>query len=117
MGKTYRERPRNIPFLAWLKTKSCACCGQRKGIEAAHIGTTESAKQKAFGQKFPDWESIPLCILDHKEGKRSIHKMGATNFFEYWGMDRDGIIALYQQKYREETGLEPIVTKEEAVCS
>lgn len=103
----YARRKRNIPYMLWIKTHPCICCGSRRMIEAAHVG------DRAFGQKCPDDETVPLCIEDHTQGKRSHHKMGRS-FWVFWCIDRDKLIADFKEKYRREYG--ETETKENSEC-
>jgi hypothetical protein len=65
---SYRRRPRDLPYLRWLKTRSCIvghafgdpCAGV---VEAAH----REVGGRAMGQKTPDGDALPICVRHHRE--------------------------------------------------
>jgi hypothetical protein len=60
----YRRRARDLPYMAWVRTLSCAaygigpCSGR---IEADHAG------RRALSQKADDRTCIPLCTQHHRQ--------------------------------------------------
>lgn len=95
-------------YLAWIRTLPCICCQllarigssrlkQESHTEAAHTGP------RGLSQKTDDRTAIPLCgVRHHREGKRSHHRMG-RKFFDYWGLDRDVLVASLNKRYDEQT--------------
>ena len=72
-SRTNKKRPRNLPYMLWIKTLPCAVCG-RTGSEAAHTGP------RGLGQKSPDESCIPLCPEHHRTGGDAIHVLGPRTF-------------------------------------
>ncbi len=68
-----KKRPRNIPYMLWIKTLPCAVC-RRMGSEAAHTGP------RGLGQKSPDEQCIPLCPDHHRHRKDALDVAGPRNF-------------------------------------
>lgn len=79
--------------MGWIRSLPCSVCGTTFWVEAAHVG------DKAFGHKCPDEETIPLCVMCHREGKFSHHKMGRY-FFEHHGIDKAALIERLQNAWR-----------------
>jgi hypothetical protein len=65
---------RNIRYLAFVRSFSCAVCESTRQIEAAHTGP------HGLGQKSSDLSTIPLCLECHIMGKFSLHKLGPVKF-------------------------------------
>ena len=106
-------------YKAWIRSLCCVVCwlagsgeweefvaepwmvygralGQVSDTEAAHVGP------RGLGQKCSDFETIPLCGHEHhREGRYSHHRM-QKRFWDYHGIDRDGLIAQLQARYAEE---------------
>jgi len=71
----YARRPRDLDYLAWVRTLPCCApgmfaCGWR--AEAHHAGA------RGLGQKAGDHTAIPLCRIDHD------HLHNATGTFAGW---------------------------------
>ena len=129
IGKASKKDPK---YLAFIRTLPCCICYsqffqwgidkpegevlesiasnpmfwktvQRSRTEAAHIGFSDSKRGRS--QKHPDDECLPLCGIEHhREGKFSIHRMGADAFFPHYGLfadDRDLAIEFMQRLYEE----------------
>lgn len=70
-------------WLGWIAEKPCIGCGQ-SWVEIAHIGLLFSNKT---GGRLPrrvganKWAVIPLCVKCHRDGPRSIHNIGETQWF------------------------------------
>ena len=86
-SKKNRKRPRNIPYMLWIKTLPCAVCG-RNGAEAAHTG------RRGLGQKAPDEQCIPLCPDHHRHRRDALDVAGPRRFQEIHGID---IMALVER--------------------
>lgn len=82
-----------LNFAGWLGRSRV----QATPTEAAHVG------DRGLSQKCPDRETIPLCAQHHREGKDSAHRLG-RNFWKHWGLDRDTLIEVLQQKYTAQAG-------------
>jgi len=72
-SKKNKKRPRNIPYMLWIKTLPCAVCGWM-GSEAAHTGP------RGLGQKSPDEQCIPLCPDHHRHRKDALDVAGPRRF-------------------------------------
>ena len=93
---SYSERPRNFPFLGWVKQQRCCVavdlgsdiyCWRGGCVEADHAGL-----EIGLGMKCADEEVIPMCPTHHR------HKTDGTGYFADWGAERvrawlDGHIA------------------------
>lgn len=79
-SKTNRKRPRNFPYMMWVKTLPCAVCG-RRGSEACHTGP------RGLGQKSPDEQCIPLCPDHHRHRRDALDVAGPRNFEAIHGID------------------------------
>lgn len=98
---------RDPKYLEWIHTLECIIpeCTSRNlhkwadvsgsRIEAAHIG------MRGLSQKCPDREAMPICAFHHREGPQALHRLG-KKFWEFWGIDRDDLIAELNKKYDEE---------------
>lgn len=101
-GPPRRGRKLDEPYLRWLRSLSCVVCGLRKGrsswphVEAAHVGP------RGLGIKCHDREALPLCVWHHTAGPESAHVL-QRKFWQHWGLDRFGLIAEYNERYRQET--------------
>lgn len=92
-----RRRVRNVAYLCWLKEQPCAIC-QRVPSDAAHVGP------RAYAQKCPDHQAIPLChSLHHQEGPESHHVLG-KRFWDHHGIDKFALISHYNAAYHVATG-------------
>jgi len=65
---------RSRHYLAWIRTKPCAYCGRRYGIQAAHQGLGEGI----MGGKVSDLRCVPLCHDCH----RAEHAQGHDTFWQ-----------------------------------
>jgi len=88
----YARRKRDLLYMAWIRTLPCICCGSRLFVEAAHVG------DRAFGQKCPDTETLPLCRKHHRLGPQSHHHLG-KRFWLVWNLNRDHLIARLNANY------------------
>lgn len=91
---------RDKKYLEWVRTLRCHCCvadwlQQVKRTEAAHVGL------RGLSQKCSDRETIPLCARHHREGNLSAHTL-QREFWKYWKLDRDTLVAGLNQKYEEQ---------------
>ena len=77
---------RNPKYLAWIRTQACVVCGARRGVEAAHTGP------HGLGQKAPDTSAIPLCVVHHRTGNDSYHRLGPRKFSEKHNLDIPAIV-------------------------
>lgn len=83
-------------YKAWIRKQPCICCGTRRYVEAAHVGT------RGLGMKCSDYETIPLCSWHHVQGPEAHHVLG-KRFFEYWKIDRFKLIAGFNRRFEKET--------------
>lgn len=88
----YARRKRDLAYMAWIRSLACVCCGTRSYVEAAHVGP------KAFGQKCPDRQTLPLCRTHHRIGRDSVHVLG-RKFWTIWNLDRDQLIRELNDAY------------------
>lgn len=68
---------------------------QKSPTEVAHVGL------RGLGQKCSDLETLPLCTEHHRTGEKAHHVLG-KNFWAEHGLDRDQLIASFQEKYKME---------------
>lgn len=101
--KAPRHDPRRDPaYLAWIRTLPCVICFAWKlpsrrydgKVEAAHVG------ERGLGQKCPDQEALPLCILHHRTGEHAHHVLG-KKFWQFWKLSRHELVAEFQKQYAE----------------
>lgn len=90
-----RKPARDQKYLAWLRECWCAI-GEKNGsencsrvIEAAHVGP----------------RGLRLCIHHHRTGAESHHQM-QRRFWGFHCIDRDALIAEYNQRYENEAELQ-----------
>ncbi len=102
-GKPRRGRLQDSDYLEWIREQPCVLC--RKYDTQKQMGITEAAHvgERGLGQKCSDRETIPLCGYDHREGSNSHHKLG-KQFWKVHGLDRNKLIAKYQEAYAAESG-------------
>lgn len=99
---TKKKIGKDPEYLAFLHTLPCVVC-EKMGVkqtyrtEAAHVG------DRGMSQKCPDKEAIPLCLVHHREGPQSQHVLGKL-FWDFHGIDRDGLILSLKQRYFPEDG-------------
>lgn len=108
-------------FLAWLRTKPCACgCGRSAPSEAAHLRSAalEYGKSHTGMQEKPsDFWAVPLAALCH----RLQHHVGETKFWTERGINPfDLAIRLYREYggrggrvKRKRTTIKPRLPKEQ----
>jgi hypothetical protein len=108
---TRNKTGRDPDYLAFIRRQPCICCERpdqhtrplftrlrrymnvnRLLTEAAHVG------MRGMGQKASDREAIPLCSEHHRTGPDSHHVLG-RKFWSRWGLDRNELIANYQEAY------------------
>ena len=92
-SKKNRKRPRNIPYMLWIKTLPCGICG-RNGAEAAHTG------RRGLGQKAPDEQCIPLCPDHHRHCRDALDVAGPRRFQEIHGIDIEQLIVRLQNAWK-----------------
>lgn len=92
-SKTNRKRPRNIPYMLWIKTLPCAVCG-RNGAEAAHTG------RRGLGQKAPDEQCIPLCPDHHRHRRDALDVAGPRRFQKIHGIDIKALVVRLQAVWK-----------------
>ena len=117
------KRPKRDPeaaaFKAWVRSLCCIVCwlagsGEWEEFVAephfvygrADVQTSDTEAHHAgdhgYGRKASDWTCIPLCGFEHhREGKDAAHVLG-KRFWKTHGIDRDGLIAALQARFREE---------------
>jgi hypothetical protein len=83
-------------YRAFIRTLPCVCCGSRRYIECAHVGS------RGLGQKCSDYETLPLCPAHHVQGPESHHALG-KRFWVVWGLDRHALIARFNQEFENRT--------------
>jgi hypothetical protein len=88
----YANRPRDRAYMSWIATLPCAVCGVQP-VDVAHVG------DRAFGQKCPDRQTIPLCRAHHLEGPAAAHVLG-KKFWQHHGLNRDEHLASLERAYR-----------------
>ena len=88
-----KKRPRNIPYMLWVKTLPCAVCG-RNGAEAAHTG------RRGLGQKAPDEQCIPLCPRHHRDYPDALDIAGPRRFQEMHGIDIAALVVRLQGAWK-----------------
>jgi len=67
-GSAYSRRERDRDYMAWIKTHPCLICKKRRNVEAAHVNN------EGLSRKCSDRRTLPICIMDHREGKHSLDK-------------------------------------------
>lgn len=73
----------------WISSKPCLGC-RAWPVEVAHVSLLFSNKT---GQRLPRrsgpnrWAVLPLCVDCHREGARSIHKIGERKWMEEHDID------------------------------
>jgi hypothetical protein len=92
-SKTNKKRPRNIPYMLWIKTLPCAVCG-RNNSEAAHTG------RRGLGKKAPDEQCIPLCPDHHRNRLDALDVAGSRRFVEIHGIDIAALVLRLQGAWR-----------------
>lgn len=92
-SKTNRKRPRNFPYMLWIKTLPCAVCG-RNNSEACHTG------RRGLGQKAPDEQCIPLCPDHHRHQRDALDVAGPRRFQEMHGIDIQQLVARLQNAWQ-----------------
>lgn len=100
-----RAKPRRGPvkdpkYLDWIRSQPCCVCNRlypwlALPSEAAHVG------RRGLGQKCDDREALPICTRHHRTGAFSVHVLG-KGFWTHYGLDRDKLIAEYQERYDAE---------------
>jgi hypothetical protein len=112
-AKPRRGRVTDPKYLAWIRTLPCVVCNvladnsdfswriwsrlvynrlQRSPTEAAHSGP------HGLGQKADDRQALPLCMMCHREGPNSYHRL-SRRFFAFHGLDRDMIVQELNSRY------------------
>jgi hypothetical protein len=97
--KPRRGPERDRKYLAFIRSFPCLLCArlvitQHTLTEAAHTGP------HGMSQKAPDDRALPLCGYHHREGVNSLHRLG-TAFWKEAGLDREKLVAYYQQLYKK----------------
>jgi hypothetical protein len=81
---------RNEQYKRFVRQFPCVCCGERRGIEAAHFGP------HGIAQKSSDYSVLPLCREHHRTGKHAYHKMRPTDFATVHGIDVETLQGYFQ---------------------
>ncbi len=104
-GKPRRGRIIDEDYKAFIAAQRCCICALYNHGDQAQLTPTEVAHVgvRGLGQKCSDRETIPLCAYDHREGSNSHHVLGKA-FWAHHGLDRDKLIAKYQEAYAAESG-------------
>ncbi len=96
-------------YLAFIRSQWCAVCEldkaelvrsgfpvdllhQRTETEAAHVG------ERGLGQKSTDRDTIPLCVLHHREGPESHHVLG-KNFWKHHKLNKLVLLSELQKEF------------------
>jgi hypothetical protein len=108
-SKTNRKRPRNFPYMLWIKTLPCAVCG-RNNSEAAHTGP------RGLGQKAPDEQCIPLCPDHHRHRRDALDVAGPRRFQEIHGIDIKALVVRLQAAWQLLQDNPPITAMNPAVA-
>lgn len=92
---SFMKRPKRVrwecaPYLKWVKTQACECCGQTADDPHHLIGHG----QGGMGTKAHDAFSIPLCRLHHTE----LHN-DPVKFEQQYGSQTDMIIKVQDRAY------------------
>ena len=100
-----QPRMEDAAHLAALRRLPCVCCGETRGIEAAHIRltSTEWAQRVGIrtgaggGEKPADCWALPMCADHHRIGPEAEHKIGTKEFWRRRQRDPHAIAwALYE---------------------
>jgi hypothetical protein len=83
---------RNPGYLQWIRTLPCSVCRTTRAIEAAHTGP------HGLSQKSSDLCAIPLCVMHHRTGDDSYHKLGPRKFAEVHHLNIRAIVARLSAK-------------------
>ena len=81
--------PKQARYLAWLHTLPCCRCGSAGPIEAHHEWAVGG---RAYGQKEPDHQAVPLCRPCHERRTRGC---GRENFWGLGWEPGNALIALF----------------------
>jgi hypothetical protein len=92
-SRTNKKRPRNFPYMLWIKTLPCAVCGWT-GSEAAHTGP------RGLGQKSLDEQCIPLCPDHHRHNRDALDVAGPRRFEELHSIDIETLVKRLQQVWQ-----------------
>ena len=100
---TRHHEGRDRAYLEFIHSLPCAAakdsgpwsCGGR--IEAHHAG------DHGFSQKADDRTAIPLCQIHYLTGPHALHRLG-KGFWEFHGIDKDGLISDLNRAYKESNG-------------
>jgi hypothetical protein len=99
----YSQRPRDLPYMFWVKTQPCCVCEKLRLLNFGSI-YAHHAGAHGLSQKSPDRTCIPLCWRHHDRGSsQSIHSLGKL-FWAVYGLDRAALIQEYNERYELETG-------------
>ena len=102
--KTYRKRPRDFTYLAWITTQQCVACESMRLPQFTKT-YAHHAGQRGIGQKAGDRTAIPLCWRHHDRScSTSIHTLGKL-FWGRFGLDRAEVIEDLNARYDSEMGM------------
>ncbi len=95
--KARRGRLIDEAYKSWIREQPCCICyarsqDQKTHTESAHVG------DRGLGQKCSDRETLPICEFHHTAGSFAHHKLG-VHFWTFHSLDRDKLIAKYQEAY------------------
>lgn len=88
VGKHKRPRNESKDHLAFIRTLSCAVCGSKAKIQAAHIrarSTQFKKRQAGMSEKPDDKWTVPLCEAHHLSGDDAQHK---GNEIRWWAIQK-----------------------------
>ena len=101
--RSYTKRPRDFAYMFWIRELQCAVCEKRHIL---NFGTVYAhhAGPHGLSQRSPDRTCIPLCWRHHdRASSASIHSLG-KRFWAVYGLDRNRLIAEYNERYELEYG-------------
>jgi hypothetical protein len=99
----YSRRPRDFPYLCWIKAQQCVACEALRIISFGRI-YAHHAGQRGLSQKAEDRTAIPLCWRHHdRKSPDSVHTLGKM-FWVRYGLDRAAVIADLNERYANEAG-------------
>lgn len=96
-----QDRKPDKPYLAWLHTRECAALFCRRESPCKGPITAHHAGDHGFGQKPPDSTAIPLCDAHHQNGPHAIHGKLGKNWWAFFRLDRDLLIADLQAEFEK----------------
>ena len=86
---------RNEAYKRFIRNFPCVCCGEPRGIEAAHFGP------HGIAQKSSDYSCLPLCREHHRTGKHAYHKMRPSDFALVHDIDVEALHGYFQRVWEQ----------------